>query len=113
MVQVEFGLYALMNCFLLAAPVKFSWIPRHTIWEQKGEEYRLAGGGGWWWNGGIGSLRTRKRKREITWPNQQQKNAKIQKLEVVVGIVKTRKEEIRKKNVKEETVVKTEKLAGL
>lgn len=30
-------------------PVKFSWVPRHTIWEQKGEEYRITGVGAWCW----------------------------------------------------------------
>ena len=42
-------------------------------------------------------MRTRKRKREITWPNKEQKSAKIIKLDEVIGVVVERKEVIRKK----------------
>lgn len=34
-------------------PVRFSWVPKHTIWEQKGEEYRLTGVGAWYWSCGC------------------------------------------------------------
>ena len=94
--------------YYTAAPVKFSWIPRHKVWEQKGEEYRLAGGGGWVWNGGICNLRTRKRRRDITWPTKEQKNAKIRKLEDVVGVVKERKAKIQTKNEEKEKAKKLE-----
>ena len=94
--------------FCTAAPVKFSWIPRHKCWEQKGEEYRLDGGGGWVWNGGICQLRTRKRRRDITWPTKEEKDAKIRKLEGVVGIVKERKAKIKIKKEENEKVGKKE-----
>ena len=43
------------------------------------------------WNGGICNLRTRKRRHDITWPTEEEKSAKIRKLEGVVGVVKDRK----------------------
>jgi len=30
-------------------PVKFRWIPKHSVWEQNGEGYRISGNGGWMW----------------------------------------------------------------
>ena len=89
--------------------MKFSWIPRHKVWEQKGEEYRLDGGGGWVWNGGICNLRTRKRRHDITWPTKEEKSAKIRKLEDVVGVVKDRKA---KAKVKKEEGEKANKVEG-
>ncbi len=89
-------------------------MPRHKVWEQKGEEYRLIGGGGFSWTGGVGTLRTRKRRRDITWPDKEQKNAKIQKLEEVVGVVKKRKEGIKKRQLdKIEVKAKLESSDGM
>ncbi|XP_065066194.1 nucleosome-remodeling factor subunit BPTF-like [Rhopilema esculentum] len=95
-----------------AAPVKFSWIPRHKVWEQKGEEYRLDGGGGWAWSGGVGCLRSRKRRRDNAWPTAEEKSSKIRKLEVVVGTVKDRKEKARKINSTQDIKEKVNKVEG-
>ncbi len=73
----------------------------------------MAGGGGFSWNGGAGALRTRKRKRDITWPNEEQKKTKIQKLEEVVEVVKKRKEEMKRKLIEPmEAKVKAEISGG-
>ena len=60
------------------------------------------------WNGGIGCLRTRKRRREVTWPTKEEKSSKILKLEDVVSIVKERKAKLQIKKEDGGKAIKTE-----
>ncbi|XP_048576210.1 nucleosome-remodeling factor subunit BPTF isoform X2 [Nematostella vectensis] len=72
--------------------VNYSWIPTHTVWKQKGEEYRIFGNGGWTW---CSDMQSRKRKRFLT-KDKNDFESKKRKLTHVVDGINTKKE-LRKK----------------
>ena len=71
------------------APVKYSWVPHHTIWEQKGEEYRLSGVGGWTWSGTRNKKKRKYEYSEDEWTNLTKRRRKS--VEVVLKRMKSRK----------------------
>ena len=101
----------LFSLLFTVIPVKYSWVPHHTIWEQKGEEYRLTGNGGWVWTGRPEGFRTRKRKFESVSPSEEEVKNKRVKLEHVVGSIKVKKKgyfEIMMKKIKDEVKMEDE-----
>ena len=74
--------------FIAKIPVKYKWIPKHTIWEQKGEEYRLAGVGAWLWH----CHHKRRVKKKINEKKEEELfQAKKQRIEYVLRKVKVKK----------------------
>ncbi|XP_047143323.1 nucleosome-remodeling factor subunit BPTF isoform X2 [Hydra vulgaris] len=67
-------------------PVKFSWPPKHKLWEVKGEEYRIKGYGAWCWE--TSYFRGVKRK---SFDDQKKVVNKKQKIESVLRKVKHKK----------------------
>jgi len=60
-------------------PVKFRWKPKHSVWEQKGESYRIYGSGGWMWT--------------CSYKHKQKQYTKKQKREKLHELLKTIKAE--------------------
>lgn len=73
--------------FVAKIPVKYKWIPKHTIWEQKGEEYRLAGVGAWLWH----CHHKRSVKMKIDTTKEELIQTKKQRIEYVLRKVKVKK----------------------
>ena len=78
----------ILSChFIAKIPVKYKWIPKHTIWEQKGEEYRLAGVGAWLWH----CHHKKSVKMKINEKKEELFHAKKQRIEYVLRKVKVKK----------------------